>query len=300
MPSHGYERYLKVLDHGYVHYVEHMGTDQTIIEAARMSTGKGFVAWEGYDRCEGCGNSILGLNDPVTCDPACNGRKITRHERGDAGLLEFLYKNQHHTPFEMCELALEFQWPIMVGREAMRHRVFSFNEFSARYAQMPNLHYVPELSRFKKQSTTNKQGSSDEAFDRAELMHFEFGDEQQSIYTRYQDSINNGLSKEVARLNTPVSRYSKVRMKGDLRGWLGFLNLRKRPNAQYEMRCFADAAGVIVKELWPRAYALFEEYDLKGVRLSATEAAFVRKMMTNPDAFDRDAFVALCKKLEAA
>ena len=114
-----------VLDHGYVQLIDSMGTDETIIAAARMSTGKGFVSWEPYFRCELCGAT-------AQIDFTCGNphHKVTKYPRGDLGLLTTLYRDGHHTPFEMGELAIEIQAPIFVFREAMRHRVFSWNEFS--------------------------------------------------------------------------------------------------------------------------------------------------------------------------
>lgn len=235
----------KVLDHGYVRYVAHMGSDESIIEAARMSTGKGFQGWE-----------------------------------SDQKLLSFLYANKHMTPFEMCELAVEVQAPIMVFREWHRHRTQSYNEFSARYAQMPNLHYVPENERIQKQSSANKQGSG-EQFEGATATHIaeSLRAEQLRIYDRYDGLVQQGVAKEVARLNTPVSRYSKMRAKTDLRNWLGFLQLRMAPNAQWEIRQYANAVAEIVKALWPRTYALFEEHDLNGEHLSMTECALVSEVL---------------------
>ncbi len=284
-----------VLDHGYVQLIDSMGTDETIIEAARMSTGKGFRAWDAGTRCTRCG-----LDDrAIISNETCNGETHEwLKEPGDAKLLDFLYKNYHHTPFEMCELALEVQAPIMVFREWHRHRTQSFNEFSARYAQMPNLHYLPEPSRIQRQSTANKQGSA-EAFPELAavgIIH-DLGDEQDGVYKTYEELIEQGVAKEVARLNTPGSRYSKMRVKTDLRNWFGFLNLRLRPNAQWEIRQFANAVAAIIKTIWPRSYALFEEYDLNGARLSATEVTLVKKMLGNPEAFDREAVAALVKKL---
>ncbi len=262
---------IKVLDHGYVKYVGHMGTDETVVEAARMSTGKGFTDWDTVFECEKCGERSGPEAFLTTCDVR-GAAHATKQIQGDKKLLEFLYKNAHHTPFEMCELALEVQAPIMVFREWHRHRTQSVSEFSARYAQMPNLHYLPELERFQKQSTTNKQGSA-EAFDERDAQEYReyIKLDQEAVYDHYDMMVRDGLAKEVARLNTPVSRYSKMRVKTDLRNWLGFLNLRMRPNAQYEIRMYAEAVASIIKELWPRSYALFEEYDLNGVKLSATE-----------------------------
>jgi thymidylate synthase (FAD) len=239
---------IKVLDHGYVKLVGSMGTDETIIEAARMSTGKGFQGWD-----------------------------------ADAKLLAFLYANKHMTPFEMCELAIEVQAPIFVFREWQRHRTQSYNEFSARYAQMPNLHYVPSMDHMlaAQQSAANKQGSQDGLDEYVACVERDyFADMQQGLYEHYEACIAKGVAKEVARINTPVSRYSKMRAKTDLRNWLAFLQLRMAPNAQWEIRQYANAVAEIVKALWPRTYALFEEHDLHGVHLSRSEAGNFKQLVS--------------------
>ena len=238
---------LKVLDAGYVRYINSMGTEESIIEAARMSTSGGFVSWEPYPD----------------------------HPKGDLGLLTYLYREGHHTPFEMCELLLEVQLPILVMREFVRHRTLSFNELSARYTQMPNLHYVPPLDRMVQQSKTNKQGSALEPLDPllADSLVTGFRDEQQDIYERYERALESGLVREVARVNTPVARYTRMRVKGNLRNWLHFLGLRMAPNAQQEIRVYANAIADIVKQLWPRTYVLFEEWDLNGARVSRSQLA---------------------------
>lgn len=305
-------RNVKVLDHGYVRYIDHMGSDETVVEAARMSTARGFEGWDPGEVCVDCGiykDWWEAETDWVKNTPMpgyhvirCNGNIVVEHKwkkiAGDAKLLEFLYRNKHMTPFEMCELTVEVQAPIMVFREWHRHRTQSYNEFSARYAQMPNLHYLPEPGRIQKQSVTNKQGSA-EAVSEAEAQFIlkRLADEQERVYEGYGQLVGDGIAKEVARLNTPVSRYSKMRAKTDLRNWLGFLMLRKPSNAQWEIRQYANAVGDIVQDLYPRTYALFEEYDLKGVHLSQTEAASMRKAMglVSPDAVE--GHEALVKKL---
>lgn len=241
------EKTIKVLDHGYIKYIDHMGSDESIIEAARMSTNRGF---EGWDK--------------------------------DSGLLDYLYRHKHSTPFEMCELSIEVQAPVFVFREWHRHRTFSYNELSARYTRMPNIHYVPEKERFLPSDSSNKQAASE---------HFAVGvredfqemveKDQQSVYRLYEGMLQAGVPKEVARINTPVSRYSRMRAKTDLRNWLGFLNLRMRPNAQYEIRVFAEAVGEIVAELFPRTWSLFEKYDLLAASFSRDELEVLRRMLGN-------------------
>ncbi len=242
-----FEEPIKVLDHGYVKYVDGMGSDESIIEAARMSTNKGFEGWE-----------------------------------KDFNLLEFLWRNKHATPFEMCELALEVQAPIVVFREWHRHRTQSYNELSARYTQMPNIHYLPKADRIQTQSKTNKQGSAEPVKEHdASQVLAELEREQQEIYGYYEGWVEAGIAKEVARLNTPVSRYSRMRVKTDLRNWLAFCNLRMRPNAQWEIRQFANAVGEILKTIWPRTWGLFEEYDLYGASFGRLELKILRQIVSD-------------------
>ncbi len=284
---------IPVLDKGYVKFIASMGSDETIVEAARMSTGRGFVSWEPYYRCNKCSH-ISGK------DVAMINRLDCTHDykyfpRGDFGLLETLYKNSHMTPFEMCELQVETKAPIMVYRERHRHRTFSYNEFSARYSQMPDEHYVPDPSRIVKQSKFNKQGSSLEGFDEAyqKMVVRDIEKEQKQVYRNYAEMCDNDIAREVARLNTPVSRYSKQREKGNLRNWLQFLTLRLNPAAQWEIRQYATAIAVIIKQIWPRSYALFEEYTLGAFTLSLTERKLLHDFLstTKRDSTEMSEFI---------
>lgn len=238
---------VRVLDHGYIQFVDSMGTDESIIEAARQSTSGGFVSWEPYEG----------------------------HPKGDLGLLTYLYREGHTSPFEMCELLIEVQAPILVVREWMRHRTLSYNEMSARYVQMPNLHYLPPPERLVKQGKHNKQGSAEEPLDdyTMEYLRSGFQREQESLYEGYETALSKGLTREVARINTPVSRYTRMRVKGNLRNWLHFLRQRMATNAQQEIRAYAEVIGGMVKDCWPRTWSLFEEWDLYGKKLSRTEYA---------------------------
>ena len=241
----------KVLNHGYIKYIDHMGNDESIIENARMSTDGGFVSWEPYEG----------------------------HPKGDAGLLTYLYKHQHMTPFESGELMVEVQAPIFVVREWHRHRTQSFNEQSARYAVMPDIHYLPEWDRLVKQDQKNKQAGGSDELDtetRRDALLF-LRSEQDAVYRHYTNLMDRGLAREIARINTPVSRYTRFRAKANLRNWLGFLNLRLPENAQLEIRVYAEAVADIVKHLWPRTWALFEEHTLHALHLSRTEAEEYRR-----------------------
>ncbi len=254
------------LDHGYLHVVETWGSDQRIIESARMSTDKGFLGWG--PRCPH-GNKF----GDCMLDSACaSGSCETKP--GDEKLLRYLYENKHSTPFEFAGLTIEVQAPIMVFREWHRHRVpFGYSEMSARYVQMPNLHYVPSVERIiaSAKKSGNKQASGGGVLrvpgelndmvevDAAEEIRRQIREEQQLIYTRYEEFLSFGVSKEIARLNTPVSRYSRMRATANLRGWLGFLALRMAPVAQFEIRQYANAVADVISTVFPRTYALFNE-----------------------------------------
>lgn len=292
----------RVLDHGYVKYIDSMGTDQTIIEAARMSTQRGFISWDPYQRCEKCDAVCDGRekHDELVRQTLCapGGKGTGEHQwkkfpRGDNGLLETLWRDGHHTPFEMCELHIEVKAPIFVFREWHRHRTQSYNEMSARYVQMPNEHYLPDLSRFEPKQTGNKQESSakhpETVTHDVEAHRFYARTEQESIYENYEGMLESGVPREVARINTPVSRYSVMRAKMDLRNALGFLKLRDHKAAQWEMQQYAKAADAIVKTLWPRTHALYEEHTKYAVTLTRAERnALVRFMESGRGVSARD------------
>ncbi len=283
----------KVLDHGYVKFIDSMGSDEAIVEAARMSTGRNFISWEKYKRCRRCDEVVVAPDLPHFKCGGIRGGDQGEHdwldfERGDLGFLEFMYSNKHSTPFEFCELHIEVQAPLMVFREWHRHRTASYSEFSARYAQMPNIHYIPELERIVKQSKKHKQSGGDEKFpeDQANQIRAEMERQQIELYDTYDAWIQNGVANEIARGNTPVSRYSKMRAKTDLRNWLGFLILRKQSKhskPQWEIAQFADVVGNIVQTLYPRTYALFEEHTLYAETFSRTEMKVIRALIRDLD-----------------
>lgn len=275
----------QVLDHGYIKVVDVMGSDETFVEAARMSTNKGFISWKPYERCDSCGKVQLMDEERkqetwrLECGPS---HKMTIYPNGDLALLDNLWRNKHATPFEMCELTIEVQAPIMVFREWHRHRTQSYNEMSARYTQMPNLHYLPERGRIQKQSTSNKQGSAEAVGDgvSAQVLS-ELARQQDDVYETYDSWVSNGIAKEVARLNTPVSRYSRMRAKTDVRNWLAFCNLRMRPGAQWEIRQYANMIGNVIAAVWPKTWVLYEEYDLYGVHFSKKEMGALRLLLSS-------------------
>lgn len=228
---------IPVLDHGYVMLIETWGSDERIVEAARMSTGKGFLGWG------------------------------TAEKPGDEKLLKYLSDNRHDTPFEMAGMIVEVQAPIMVFREWHRHRTQSFNEMSARYAPMPDLNFVPTTERCMVVNGTNKQANG--VAGAAELTHesvLEWLSSLDDVYAQaervYQDGLCRGIPKELARLPVPVGRYSRMRASANLRNWLGFLTLRSDvvPSgkfAQWEIRQYANVVADLIREAFPRTYDLF-------------------------------------------
>lgn len=223
---------IEILDHGYVKLIESWGSDESVIEAARMSTNKGFEGWE-----------------------------------KDAKLLSYLYKHKHMTPFEMGGLIIEVKAPIFVFREWHRHRTQSYNEMSARYVPLPNENYHPEvndlIARSKVAATTaNRQasGTGNEISLQVALNDLidlnDYYDRGQELYDRFLD---HGWPKELARLPVTVGRYSRMRASANLRNWLQFLELRMAKGAQQEIRLFANAVGDLIKQVFPRTYTLFSE-----------------------------------------
>lgn len=284
--------YIPVLDHGYVRYVDHMGWDETIVEAARMSTGKGFLGWQPGYVCNRCKQSGL-TKDAAPFSNVCStmGHDFAEHP-GDVKLLEYLYRNKHFTPFEMCELVVEMKAPIEVFRQLHRHRTFSINEMSARYTQMPNEHYVPALERFRPKQTGNKQADSAEGVKdggNVAVWQEEVKNEQAVIYDNYDAMVSLGVPKETARINTPVSRYSVMRWKANLRNWLQMLTLRDDSHAQWECQQFAQPCGQIIQALWPRTHALWEEHTKHAVTLSRSEVQEMKDLLRGERAMPREA-----------
>lgn len=261
---------IKVLDHGYVQLVEHWGSDSRIIEAARMSTDKGFLGWGPITKCQKCGVDEHphkpGSNEPHPYKTLEQMRCEHEFETkpGDEKLLKYLYEHKHATPFEMAGVVFEIQAPIMVFREWHRHRSQSYNEMSGRYIALPNLNYVPTVERLMMNSKTNKQagtikGADELTEDGAKAFILDLEVEYRSQEEFYQRSLKMGVPKEIARVHIGVGRYSRMRAQANLRNWLAFLTLRMAPDAQWEIRQYANIVGDYLKELFPRTWELFVE-----------------------------------------
>lgn len=256
---------VEILDFGYVEMIETWGSDERIVESARMSTAKGFEGW-GEWRCGRCS-----ATDSISADESGDVKQCMwcglgemRRTVGDEKLLRFLWENQHATPFEMAGATFEVKAPIFVFREWHRHRVpFGYNEMSARYVPLPDENYCPTVERLVEGSkpTRNKQASGSREMSVDDARHAIGLIE--STYTEledvYQRLIALGVSKELARVIIPVGRYSRMRATGNLRGWLGFLRLRQAPGAQWEIRQFANAVHDALVRVFPRTLALFDE-----------------------------------------
>jgi len=257
---------IELLDHGYLQFVESWGSDERIIEAARMSTNKGFLGWG--PSCSKCSLRMV-EREAGGFDPAnypTSEQRACQHDAdkpGDERLLKYLYDNRHSTPFEMAGLVIEVSAPIMVFREWHRHRTQSYNEMSARYVPLPNENYLPTVDRLMLNAGTNKQAQNllgpgqtlplDDAL--------RWLDELSTYYQQgeqlYQRGLALGVPKELARLALTVGRYSRMRASANLRNWLHFLTLRMAPNAQWEIRQYANAVSTIIQHRFPRTHELF-------------------------------------------
>lgn len=244
---------MKVLDHGYVNLVETWGSDERIIEAARMSTAKGFKGW-GPTPCP----VLYERNHGGSC-AKCAG---TGEVSGDERFLRFLWEHKHLSPFEQAGMTVEVQAPIFVFREWHRHRTQSYNEMSGRYTVLPDLMYVPSLDRLRgaKQSLSNKQSSADGLAEMKVLQAQELIEEAQlQARDAYSALLSLGVAREVARIVLPVAQYSRMRASANLRNWLGFLTLRMAPDAQWEIRQYANVVGEFVKQTFPRTWEIYRD-----------------------------------------
>jgi thymidylate synthase (FAD) len=244
---------VQVLDQGYVEHIETWGSDERIIEAARMSTDKGFQGWGPF--CPDCHEPVV-LGEPRCAKCGSASTRIP----GDEKLLRFLWEHKHATPFEMAGLVIEVQAPIFVFREWHRHRTQSYNELSSRYTALPDLYYLPSIERLMNgmQGQQNKQGSQS-GFSEQDAKSLQRYIHQVNAASRqaYMQMLDQGVARELARIVVPVAQYSRMRASANLRNWLAFLTLRMATNAQWEIRQYANAVGTIIAERFPRTWQLF-------------------------------------------
>lgn len=261
---------IKILDHGYLKLVETWGSDERIIEAARLSTQKGFEGWDDVRKCPKCEDGKVYLDfgpenkalGSVLCQNCGGTGRI-----GDEKLLKFMWENKHSTPFEFGGAVIEVQAPIFVFREWHRHRTQSYSEASARYSPLPDVNYIPAAGRIVSSSEAaqkNKQAgkiadSGVMSLEDALEFQTELADHYDADERFYQKWLKRGVVKELARIKLPVGRYTKMRAAANLRNWLWFEGLRQAPNAQEEIRVYANCLHDILAEKFPRTLALFDK-----------------------------------------
>jgi len=247
-----------ILDHGYVMLVDDWGSDERIVEAARMSTGKGFLGW-GPLVCKACGGQGCRAESGLT--EHCAVCKDSGQVPGDERLLRYLWVNKHHTPFEMAGATFEVQAPIMVFRQWFTHRTQSRNEHSARYGELPALDYLPTLERCALEAGDNRQAQGTYPFDSRAVVEWLTWLDRHYVAAQigYQAGLRAGVPKELARLPLTVARYSKMRVSANLRNWLHFLGLRCDLHAQHEIRQYANEIAAQLADLFPRTLALANE-----------------------------------------
>ena len=242
-----------VLDHGFVRVIDYMGDDAAVVQAARVSYGRG-----------------------------------TKRVSEDSGLIRYLMRHRHSTPFEMCEIKYHVKLPIFVARQWIRHRTASVNEYSARYSVMDREFYIPAPEHLAAQSDSNRQGrgtvlQGEEAATVLDLLRTDAGrahdDYTWMLNEEAADPARQGLARELARMNLTLNTYTQWYWKTDLHNLLGFLQLRADAHAQYEIRAYADAMLATVEAWVPTTFAAFRDYRLGAVTLSAGMLAVVRRRL---------------------
>ena len=243
-----------VLDHGFIRLVDYMGDDSAIVQAARVSYGAG-----------------------------------TKHVQNDDGLIRYLMRHFHSTPFEMCEIKLHVKLPVFVARQWIRHRTANVNEYSARYSILDREFYIPSPEQLAAQSVVNNQGRGAvlEGAEAARVLEILKGDADRA-YDHYEAMLSQtqpdgtaqqGLARELARMNLPANIYTQWYWKVDLHNLFHFLRLRADAHAQYEIRVFAEAIARVVQDWVPLAYGAFEDYRLGGVALSGKAVAVLQRRL---------------------
>ena len=251
--SEGMEAHLykinPVLDHGFVRVIDYMGDDAAICQAARVSYGKG-----------------------------------TKSVQNDEGLIRYLMRHWHSTPFEMCEIKLHVKLPVFVARQWIRHRTANVNEYSARYSILDREFYIPAPEQLAAQSVINNQGRGEtlSAEEAARVLEYLKGDAVR-CYDHYEEMIGQegqqGLARELARMNLPANIYTQWYWKVDLHNLFHFLRLRADAHAQYEIRVYAEEICRLVADWVPAAYGAFEDYRMGGSTLSSKAIDCVRRML---------------------
>ena len=255
--SPGMEKHLyrahPVLDHGLIRVIDYMGDDNAITQAARVSYGKG-----------------------------------TKKVSNDTGLIRYLMRHWHSTPFEMCEVKFHVKLPVFVARQWIRHRTANVNEYSARYSILDREFYIPEPDQLAAQSTINNQGRGETLEGKeAQAVLDMLRDDATRSYDHYEEMLSDdgkkGLARELARMNLPANVYTQWYWKVDLHNLFHFLRLRADTHAQYEIRVYAEKMCEITADWVPAAYGAFEDYRLGGANLSAKGIEAIKRMIKGED-----------------
>jgi len=239
-----YLKTIPCLDKGFVKLVDFCGSDQRIVQAARVSYGDG-----------------------------------TKSVREDKGLIDYLMRNLHTSPFEQVSFTFHVKMPIFIARQVVRHRTAKLNEISGRYSIIKDEFYVPDESRMLKQSSDNKQGSSLDLIDNPADHIEQMQNEHSFLYANYEDYLESGMAKELARINLPLSTYTEWYWAIDAHNLFHFLKLRLDPHAQYEVRVFAQAKYDLIKPIVPYACESFERHILNGKKFSQDEMEIIRTFL---------------------
>ena len=252
---------LPVLDHGFVRVVDYMGDDSSIVQSARVSYGKG-----------------------------------TKKVSTDEGLIKYLMRHWHSTPFEMCEIKYHVKLPIFIARQWIRHRTANVNEYSARYSILDKEFYIPDKDQLSAQSTSNRQGRGDLITGKqADEVLKILKDDATRTYDNYEKMLNErydgskidenkiGLARELARMNLTLNSYTQWYWKTDLLNLLNFLFLRADSHAQYEIRVYADVMLHTVKKWVPITHAAFLDYRVGAAHISAKGLKTVRAMLSGKE-----------------
>lgn len=257
-------RKIRMLDRGYVYLVDYMGGDSAIVQAARTSYGAG-----------------------------------TKRRSEDNALIRRLMRDRHHSPFEMVDIKVHLKAPIFVLRQLVRHRTHALNEISGRYSVLSDEMYLPEPEDVAYQDARNKQGRG-ETFDEEEAIGITSAIREQhradyALYRRLVDEL--GVARELARIVLPLSLYSELYWKQNLRNYLHLLSLRLDPHAQWEIRQLAEGLALIARTIAPVTYAAWEEYEFHAVRLGRAAAGIAREALAALEQSDPEALAALLARL---
>jgi len=250
-------RALPVLDHGFVRVVDYMGDDAAVVQAARVSYGRG-----------------------------------TKKVSEDRGLINYLIRHRHTTPFEMCEIKYHVKLPIFVARQWIRHRTANVNEYSARYSILDNEFYLPKPEHLAAQSAANRQGRDTVlAGKEAERVFDLLRKDAELVYEHYLEMLNegeggapldperSGLARELARMNLSLNFYTQWYWKTDLHNLMQFLSLRADAHAQYEIRAYAETMIDTLQRWCPISHDAFMEHRMGGAHLSRTALAIVKRLL---------------------